>query len=57
MYLTKGKVEKTIKVNPRVMVDMDEKGTVIGVELLFVSQSIPKSAFETKDIRLPAGVK
>ena len=57
MYLAKGRVEKTIKVNPRVMVDMDEKGNVIGVELLFVSQRLPKSAFETRDIHLPAGVK
>ena len=54
MYLSKGRVEKTVKVNPRVMVDVGESGNVIGVELLFVSQRIPKSALHTKDIRIPA---
>lgn len=57
MYFSKERIEKTVKVNPRVMVDIGQDGNVIGVELLFVSHSIPKSAFETKDIRLPAGVK
>ena len=57
MYLSKGRIEKTVKVNPRVMVDVGPNGNIIGVELLFVSQSFPKSVLESRNIRLPAMAK
>ncbi len=42
IYLRKGKVAKTIKINNRVLVDVDKKGNVIGIEMLEVSHQIPK---------------
>jgi len=42
IYLRKGKVAKTIKLNNRVFVDVDKKGNVIGIEMLDVSHQIPK---------------
>lgn len=38
----KGKVAKTIKVNSRLLVDVDKKGNLLGIEILGVSQQIPK---------------
>ena len=45
MYLTlaRGKVKKTVEVNPRVIVDVGEKGKILGVELLFVSEKMSKA--------------
>jgi len=54
MYLARGKVMKTIEVNPRVIIDIGEKGKIIGIELLFVSEKIPKIALRSQIIRLPA---
>lgn len=44
MYLgiARGKVKKTLPVNSRVIVDIGEKGKIIGVELLFVSEKMSK---------------
>ena len=42
IYLREGKVAKTIKVNNRLFVDVDKKGNTIGIELLDISQQIPK---------------
>ncbi|OHA04409.1 MAG: hypothetical protein A2934_02125 [Candidatus Sungbacteria bacterium RIFCSPLOWO2_01_FULL_47_10] len=53
MQLTAGRVKRTVKVNPRVLVDVDEKGNVVGVEFLFVSQRLPKSALRSRAIRIP----
>ena len=49
MYLSvsRGKVKKTIEVNSRVIVDIGEKGKVIGVELLFVSERMPKESLRS----------
>lgn len=42
IYLRERKVAKTIKINNRVFVDVDQKGNVIGIEMLDVSHQIPK---------------
>lgn len=42
IYMSKGKVAKTIKVNGRLLVDVDEKDNVLGIEMIGVSQQIPK---------------
>lgn len=42
IYLRKGKVAKTKKVTSRLLVDVDENGNVLGIEMLDVSQQIPK---------------
>ena len=49
MYLnvSRGKVKKTVEVNPRVIVDIGEKGKVIGVELLFVSEKMSKESLRS----------
>ena len=59
MYLSvaRGKVKKTVEVNPRVIVDMGEKGRVIGVELLFVSQKMPKESLSSRLTGLPVAMK
>ena len=40
--ISKEKVAKTIKVNSRLLVDVDKKGNLLGIEMLGVSQQIPK---------------
>lgn len=40
--LKKGRVAKTIKINNRLIIDVDKKGGVIGIEMLDVSHQIPK---------------
>jgi len=42
IYLRKGKVAKTKKVTTRLLIDLDKKGNVLGVEMLDVSHQIPK---------------
>jgi len=38
----KGKVAKTIKATGRLLIDVDKKGNVLGIEMLDVSHQIPK---------------
>lgn len=57
LYLSRGKIKKTLKVNPRMMVDVGERRKVVGVEFLFVSEKLPKSALRSHSIRLPAVAK
>jgi uncharacterized protein YuzE len=42
IYLRKGKVTKTIKVKNNLLIDLDKKGGVLGIEMLDVSRQIPK---------------
>lgn len=53
LYLSRGKVKKTIPVNSRVIVDMGEKGKIIGIELLFVSEKMSKKNLQPASIGLP----
>jgi len=41
IYLRSGKVAKTKKVTSRLLIDMDRKGNVLGIEMLDVSHQIP----------------
>ena len=41
IYLRSGKVAKTKKVTSRLLIDMDKKGNVLGIEMLDVSHQIP----------------
>ena len=38
IYASKGKVHKTIKLNNRVLFDVDKKGKIVGVEILDASK-------------------
>ncbi len=40
IYFSKKKVKKTVEVSDRVFVDLDSKGTIRGIEMLFVSKTI-----------------
>lgn len=53
MYLAiaRGKIKKTIPVNSRVIVDLGEKGKILGVELLFVSEKMPKEDMQSDMVR------
>lgn len=42
IYLNKGKVKKTIKLQDRLVVDVDKDGKVLGIEILDVSSQVPK---------------
>lgn len=58
MYISlfKGKVKRTVEVNPRVIVDVDARGRTLGIELLFVSEKIPKSELRSFSKRVPTTV-
>ncbi len=43
----KGVVAKTTKLDDWVLVDFDKEGNVFGIEMLFVSQRIPKQIITT----------
>lgn len=34
VYLSKGKIDRTIEIDHRVMFDVDKKGKIIGIEIL-----------------------
>ncbi len=55
MYLgiARGKVKKTVPVNSRVIVDVGEKGKIVGIELLFVSEKMPKKSLQSDVVSLP----
>jgi len=38
IYASKGKVYKTIKLNSRVLFDVNKKGTIVGIEVLDASK-------------------
>ena len=56
MYIRvkKGKVHKTLEISNAILADVDKKGHVLGVELLFVSSHMPrKSISETLRTGIP----
>ena len=53
IYLSGGKVKETVEVNPRMIIDVGERGKIIGIELLFVSERMPKSVLHSRVVRLP----
>lgn len=59
MYLdiARGKVKKTLAVNSRVIVDIGEKGKIVGVELLFVSEKMSKESLHSALVRIPIVAK
>ncbi|TSC76345.1 MAG: hypothetical protein G01um101433_764 [Parcubacteria group bacterium Gr01-1014_33] len=53
LYIGRGKIKKTIPVNQRVLIDVDKSGKLIGIELLFISQAMPKSKLRIGKMRIP----
>lgn len=54
VYLSPGKIKETVPLNDRVIVDVGERGKVIGVELLFVSEGMPKDMLQSPRVRMLA---
>ncbi len=40
IYAARSKVQRTLKINKRVMLDIDKQGKIVGVEILDVSKPI-----------------
>ncbi len=53
IYIRKGKATKTIKVNSRLLVDVDRKKNLLGIEILGVSQQIPKKEIGRISTEMP----
>ena len=51
--LKKAKVHKTIKMKDRLIVDVDSRGNVIGIELLEVSSQLPKKSIKGLAVAVP----
>jgi len=53
IYLKKAKVFKTIKMQDRLIVDLDKKGNVIGIEVLDASSQMPKKSIKGLELNMP----
>jgi len=53
IYLKKAKVFKTIKMQDRLIVDLDKKGNIIGIEVLDASSQMPKKSIKGLELNMP----
>ena len=53
IYLREGKAAKTIKVNDRLLIDVDKKGNALGIEMLRVSLQVPKKDIGKISMEMP----
>lgn len=55
MYICfkKAKINKTIKMKGRLLVDIDKKGKIIGLEILGVSSQMPKNQIGKIQMDMP----
>ncbi len=51
IYLKKSKVAKTVEMNGRLIIDLDKKGDVVGIELLDASEQLSKKSLESQILR------
>ncbi len=51
IYLNKGKIAKTVKMQNRLIVDVHKNGKILGLEVLGASKQIPKSQI-TRPIKI-----
>lgn len=49
----KGNVKKTHKVKDGILIDIDNKGHLFGIEILDISRRIPKKSISDLNIHLP----
>ncbi|HEC30594.1 MAG TPA: DUF2283 domain-containing protein [Candidatus Yonathbacteria bacterium] len=58
MYIRmgKGKIAKTVKMQGRLIVDINKAGKVVGIEILDASSQIPKRELGKIDLGLPISV-
>lgn len=50
IYINKKKIRKTIKLKDRLLVDVDDEGKIIGIEILSASLQIPKNEIKKMKI-------
>ena len=53
IYLREGKVAKTKEVNDHVFVDVDSNNDIIGIEMIGVSEQIPKHEIGRIETQMP----
>lgn len=53
IYLKKAKVYKTVKMQDRLVVDVDRKGNIIGMEVLDISSQLPAKSIKGLQVNLP----
>jgi len=53
IYLAPGPVKKTVRGGRNVLVDLDEKNRIVGVEFYKISRSVPKEKLRNISIELP----
>ena len=53
IYWNENPVDNTIEVSNRIKVDLDQEGSLRGIEILFVSQALKNTDFLNLDFQLP----
>ena len=53
IYFRKRKVAKTIKAINRLLIDLDRRGNVLGIEMLDVSRQVPKKEIGRISTEMP----
>ena len=51
--LNTGKVGNTVKMQDRLIVDIDKKGRILGIEVLDVSSQVPKNKLGYMEVGIP----
>lgn len=53
IYLGGGKIKKTLKTGKNILVDLDKKDRVLGVEFYKISRSVSEENLKTVSVELP----
>ena len=54
IYLNKAKVFKTVSITDRLLIDLDKKGKILGIEILDASSQIKQKKPAEFKIKIPA---
>lgn len=52
--IKKGEAVKTVELQPWLLADLDKKGALLGVEMLFVSNQLPRASAKKKALNIMA---
>lgn len=53
IYLGSGQIKKTLKTGKNILIDLDKKDRVLGVEFYKISRSVPEENLKTVSVELP----
>ena len=56
IHIGNGQVRKTLKAGKNALIDLGDKGRVIGVEFYNISKSVPEGKLKNVSVELPVGV-